>query len=157
MIGTRFRDLSVGIGTLGVSILLWVELSGNEARQMGMSAVTSRTFPQVAVTFLFALGLILTAKEGLALVRERVETREEVKGIPVRVWAMLGGTAGYLLLLRPLGFYLASGIYLLSTILYLGRGRNRLPALGITLVALLVFYLVFSVWLDLLLPRGRVF
>jgi hypothetical protein len=154
------NDLGVGIGTLAVSILCWVALQGDEARQMGMSAITSRTFPQVALILLFALGLALTVKETRALRKQASEKTPSPAGrqsIPARVWWVLGGTAAYLFLLRPLGFYLASGIYLVSVILYLGRGKNWLISLGITAGALLGFYLVFTVWLNLLLPRGIIF
>lgn len=151
------NDIGVGIGTVVVSILLFWELMQNEARQMGMSAVTTRTYPLVATGILFAFGCALTVR-AVALLRRADVTSSEPG--PVRFWSrdvgvVIGSIITAAMLVRPLGFYPVVGVFVSFLTGYLDRWRHPVRVALVTAGALLGFFLVFTAWLQLLLPRGR--
>lgn len=160
MHGIVRSDRFVGIGALVVSIPLFLELLSNEPRTMGMSAISSRTFPLVAVALLALFGLLLTVKDLLRSRRRSAAADPAAADEPPLVNRTIAGfllaTVLYVVLLRQLGFYPVSAVYLALTLLWLSGWRRWPQALLITAVAIGLFYGVFSLWLGLLLPRGTI-
>lgn len=154
---SKKTDIGVGIGTIVVSILLLAELLANEARRMGMSAISSRTFPLIATGFLLVLGSVLLIRSLASSVQDKGRRSDSSGNRKVRSGTSKVVMAALLvaaLLLRPLGFYPVVAVLLLFLTAYLGQWKRPGRALLVSAATLIVFFLVFTVWLGLLLPRG---
>ncbi|NOX32129.1 MAG: tripartite tricarboxylate transporter TctB family protein [Deltaproteobacteria bacterium] len=95
------------------------------------------------------------------LLRLKSKSTEENKKLdlaaaPVRFWSLLILMFVYSLLLEPLGFYLASALFLPVTMVVLGARKKILIAL--TAVGVLLFvYIVFAKLLGVPLPESSLF
>ena len=71
------------------------------------------------------------------------------------VLAMLLPTAGYVVLIRLVGIYLASAIFIGGFMLWQGRYR-LLPTLGVAIGVPVVVFLLFEIWFLVPLPKGPI-
>lgn len=69
------------------------------------------------------------------------------------VLSMLLPTIGYVILIRLIGLYVASAIFIFGFMLWQGKYRI-LPALGVALAVPTVVFLLFELWFLVPLPKG---
>ncbi len=72
----------------------------------------------------------------------------------IRIGVVLAATAGYNLLLQPLGYIIATTLFLLLLLWYM-KVSWRLNLI-ITVVCTVSTYALFSVWLKVVLPMGLI-
>ena len=111
--------------------------------------------------FPFYIGCILTATAGWIAIRDLVAwrklagqtfvTRDELKP----VLAMLLPTIAYVVLIRLIGIYVASALYIGAFMVWQGRFR-WLPAVAISIAVPVALFLLFEVWFLIPLPKGPV-
>jgi putative tricarboxylic transport membrane protein len=80
----------------------------------------------------------------------------DLTSAPTRFWSLLISMFGYAMLLEPLGFYLASALFLPITMVILGARRKLQIALTSGGVLLFV-YVVFAQLLSVPLPESTFF
>ena len=71
------------------------------------------------------------------------------------VLAMLLPTIAYVVLIKVVGLYLASAIFIFGFMLWQGKYRI-LPALGVAVSVPVVVFLLFEVWFLVPLPKGPI-
>jgi putative tricarboxylic transport membrane protein len=125
------------------------------------------SFPQVTqgstamyIRFLAgSLGVLCLVELGLNIRTKRKATLTanlKITDRPVRFWSLLILMVLYAGLLEPLGFYLASALFLPLTMYALG-GRELRSILLTSAGVLLFVYLVFALILGVPLPEGTLF
>ena len=107
-----------------------------------------------------AVALAMVVSSGLILLdgwrhTQRDNTRFLTDILPPVVIVMMLFITGYALLLVPLGFLPTSLLFLVLSILYLRRG-GMLFALGVSVCALILVYIVFRLIFTVLMPAGIV-
>jgi putative tricarboxylic transport membrane protein len=108
------------------------------------------------------LGICLGVLCGLELLlRIKKQSQEpgkklELASSPLRFWGLLIIMFLYAMLLEPLGFYLASALFLPLTMFMLGA-RKKLQVILTSAGVLLFVYLVFAKLLSVPLPQSSLF
>jgi putative tricarboxylic transport membrane protein len=82
-----------------------------------------------------------------------MEVPEVVAGPRGNFWVLMGLLAGYILIFLPLGFLLATALYLMAMTTYLRR-RKIVPNLLFALLLPTAVYLLFGFGLQITLPAG---
>jgi len=102
-----------------------------------------------------SLGLLVLLEVGLCLTQEAKEKKIklDLAKAPVKFWSLLILMTVYSSLLEPLGFYLASLLFLPVTMYVMGT-RSKLQILFTSLGVLLFVYLVFQKFLGVPLPES---
>jgi hypothetical protein len=144
-----------------VALLFSLFLFSEAYEIAGFSSVSSAgVFPLFATGLMILTSLVTIARThrsqgsvepGASVVRA---FWRQVTPPDIVVFAAL--TILYTLALEPLGFLPSSFLFLTSSIFYLHHRRFVL-AVGVSLIALTLIYLVFRVAFEVVLPRGWVF
>ena len=71
------------------------------------------------------------------------------------VLAMLLPTIAYVVLIRLVGIYVASAVFIAAFMLWQGHYR-MLPALGVAIGVPVVVFLLFEMWFLVPLPKGPI-
>lgn len=129
-------------------------LMGAAYRIAGFTSLSSPGALPMAVAFTMVVssGMILldnfrnTQRDGTEFIRDI---------LPPAVIVMMIFITGYALLLVPLGFLPTSLLFLVVSILYLRRG-GLVFAVGVSLFALILVYIVFRLVFTVLMPSGIV-
>ncbi len=107
-----------------------------------------------------AVALVMMISSGLILLncwrrakRDRTRFMQDI--LPPAVIVMMLFITGYALLLTSLGFLPTSLIFLILSVLYLRRG-GLIFAVGVSLLALVLVYIVFRLVFSVLMPAGIV-
>ena len=140
---------------LSVFLLIAILLNKSTSAFPDMVQGSTATYVRFLAISLGALCLL----EGI-LWSGKQETDEKKKlnltTAPARFWALLALMFGYSMLLEPLGFYLASAIFLPTTMFILGT-RNKIHIIFTSGGVLLFVYLVFEKLLGVPLPESYLF
>jgi putative tricarboxylic transport membrane protein len=109
-------------------------------------------FSGLAMILLGSISLFFKEPQELAnteeIKAERALSRKKIR----RFWVPLSLLFAYIVLLEPLGFLLATFLFLFS--LFKLKDKRWLPPLIFSAVVVLVSYLFFSVWLKAQFPKG---
>lgn len=146
-------DLVIGFSLFCVSLFLLIQAMGLPRSHVGISP---GLFPSIAFLGLIILSLALILRS----IKKRREAKEETVSVP---WSLNIGSLSkialfvvfawlYIVLLRPLGFVYASGIFFWIIFILTGVrnwGKALLFSFGSSILAYLIFYRVFMV----VLPR----
>jgi len=144
----RRADLLIGIGLLAFAILYYRE---SFAITVGFASdrLGPTFFPRLLA---FALGIC-----ALGLIRRSLTGRSDVDPLPpLRIGLFVGAVAltlAYAALLTPLGYVIATLLYMAAMSWLLGY-RNLLGLAGTTAAVTAVLYLVFVRALNVLVPMG---
>lgn len=144
----RRADLLIGIGLLGFAVLYY-----RESLEITVGFASDRLgptfFPRVLAASLAACAL--------ALVLRSARGRSDPGPLPtVRIGQFLGTvglTLAYALLLHPLGYVIATPLYLAGLVMLLGY-RSMTGVAGTAVGVTIVLYLVFARALHVLIPMG---
>lgn len=142
----RFQDLIIGILTLLVSAIAYIS-----AREMPEDTQVYT----VTVISLFALF-------GALLVVFSIINRKKPGGRALSILTVKNPVlstffvAAYLVLIPLLGFYVASAVFMVAFMLFLGARTPK--SIAVAIIAMLLFiYILFTVQLRVPLPRGILF
>lgn len=111
-------------------------------------------FPRIASTLLFVLGVILAVISGMELNKQ-----EEMKRYPVELFSFVNPLyslilmVAYVVCIDILGFYTATAAMQIGYMYHLGIKSVKTMAIVTTVVCLVVFF-VFSIQLEVPLPKG---
>ncbi len=137
---------------LGISICL-----GSVTMKMGNLHRPGPGFmPFLAGALLFLFGLILSVSAGFKRAEEEkgITSGKPGKGKNWRIFLFsLSALCGYALLLKPLGFYTATTVFLLFLFKVTHPQKWLIPLIS-TVAAVGLSYLLFSVWLKTPFPGG---
>lgn len=144
----RRADLLIGIGLLAFAALYY-----RESFAITVGFASDRLGP----TFFPRLLALLLAACGIALIRRSATGRSDANPLPaVRIglfaWTV-GLTLAYAVLLTPLGYLVATMLYMLAMSLALGY-RQILGLFGSAVAVTITLYLVFARALHVLVPMG---
>ncbi len=137
---------------MGLAVVLYTSTAGFPEMTQGSTATYIR-FLAISLGILSLLELLLKMRKS-----ERGKDREQMKitDTPVKFTALLVLMFVYAMLLEPLGFYVASAMFLPLAMYILGS-REYLTA-GLTTGGVLLFvYLVFGLLLGVPLPESTLF
>ncbi|WP_099867593.1 tripartite tricarboxylate transporter TctB family protein [Pararhizobium haloflavum] len=122
----------------------------------GFSSLSSAgVFPMLATGTMVVTGLIVLLD---AARRRRAENGASFFAdvVAPRILLFAAMIIGYMLLLQPLGFILASFLFLFAGMAFLWRG-NLLRTLIVSIVAVAAIYVLFRYVFVVVLPRGVIF
>lgn len=144
----RRADLLTGIGLLALAALYF---------QQSFAITVGFAADRLGPTFFPRLLALSLGGCALALIARALRGRSDPTPLPaVRLPLLLGTlglTAAYTLLLAPLGYLLATPLYVAALVLLLGY-RRRAGVAGTALGVTVVLYLVFARALKVLVPMG---
>lgn len=146
----RLKDVIVGAAMTGAGIV-YLRMAGNLPEREGVDAAT---VPGILAWMMIVLGLIEMV--GAWKRAPAAASRTEREGI-VTVGLTLLLIAGFIAALRPLGFPLATALYLFLQFLVLTPRATRPPLplyAGLALASAAVIFATFRYGFDLLLPAG---
>lgn len=143
-------EIAFNAGMFGVSLVLLV----SAYRISGFESLSSPGALPMAVAFAMVVssGLILLDNYRNGHRDSTIFIRDI---LPPVVIVMLLFITGYAVLLVPLGFLPTSLLFLTGAILYLRRG-GLAYAVGVSLLALVLVYIVFRLIFTVLMPSGIV-
>lgn len=141
------KDLVLYFLVVSGSLFLCATLSG--------LSYETRAFPTIA---LLCLGVVCVIGIGRSLsfssrLQGKIMSAKSAPEKLIKVCGTLTGTAVYALLIPTVGFYASTCTFLIVLMLFLG---NKCYALivGSSMILLLLVYTVFTVFLNVPLPRG---
>lgn len=127
----------------------------------GFSSLSSAGFFPLLATGLMIVTQLITIARTLRMEEDiptgssaALEFRRRITPLDILVFS--GMTLGYAVGIEPLGFVLASFLFLTLSIVYLIRGRILL-ALGVSALSIAIIYLIFRVAFEVVLPKGWIF
>jgi len=148
----RLRDVIVG-GAMTAAGILYLRMGNALPEKDGVDAAT---VPGILAWMMIALGLI----ELVGALRRPAVAGEAAAPVTARL-ATVGLTlaliAGFIALLRPLGFPIATALYLFLQFLVLTPRGGRPPVplyAGLAVGAAVFIFVTFRYGFDLLLPAG---
>ena len=145
------KRIDIGVGVVLCILSVAIYLYAEQYAGRGVNTYGPNFFPQVLslMLFLSSVALIIQALRGKAL-----KTLEEVnKSGLIRAAVTLMIAIGYVLLMKVLGFYLSTVLFLFVVMTYLGQKRLWIRILVTILVASAVYGL-FHYFLKIPLPEG---
>lgn len=145
----RLAELFILTGFTVMAALLYRSTAGFPEVTQGSTAMYVRF---LAV----ALGLLCLIELGLNMRKKRKAAGLKITDGPARFWSLLILMVLYAIGLEPLGFYLASALFLPVTMVVLG-GRRPWSILLATAGVLIFVYLVFALILGVPLPEMTLF
>ncbi len=168
------RDSLIGCGTMVLAGLALWDLARTPPRRFGMAVLSSTDYPTAVAWVLLAFGglLAVTSLFGSAAVpgggaapadataAPAGETAPPVARSITRSAPVLLATIVFIALIPVAGFYPATVIYL-GVLVYAALeipsvALRVLSAAAVAVGTAGVVYLVFDVWLNYFLPRGRI-
>lgn len=151
------RDFIAGLIGLAVSLALLVQSFG--LPRLPLVPIGAEFYPRLVLVFMAAMSLVLMAQGALAARRTAPAAEApqppRAYGLVAAAFAIVGG---YILLLPPLGYRLATVLFVAAFQVALERPRTPRRWLLLGLIALAtsaVTFVVFEQYLLVLLPRGR--
>jgi hypothetical protein len=161
--GRLSRDFLIGCGTMVLAgAALW-DLARTPPRRFGMAVLSSTDYPTAVAWVLLAFGALLgltslwgSSNFSGAVPPRRVSTEKRSirRSLPV-----LLATLVFVVSIPVMGFYVSTVIFLgflVYTALEIPSTAVRLSiALAVATGTAGVVYLIFDVWLNYFLPRGR--
>ncbi len=153
----------MSLSVLAGSIFMYYKAT--QLRQMqtqGYESVGPDSWPKLILICLIALGGYLSIKYAVKLAKSRGSSENEIPNPPEQGegkegWIRIGITTLfivlYIYLLKPLGFIVASPLFIIAMMLYINPNKKRIiPAsvLGI----MVIIYLLFGKLLYIPLPKG---
>lgn len=153
----KYKEL-IGSGVVtAVGIIYFITTF--KIRKFGDAVLDSRSLPialGIIVIFLGLFRFVVSIKE---FFQERVEDNKEHEdetGNRKRVIGSLGLMVAYAIIIKPIGFFISSFLYLFfqSLLIYPDRKKNYLISALIAIIFSLAVYLVFTRAFSLALPRG---
>jgi hypothetical protein len=143
------RDGLAGLVCLAGSLVLLAMTRG--LPQPALVPIGPAFYPRIV--------LVITAALSLALIASDLVARRRPPPAPARYSLVLltfVGAGAYVALLSPLGFRLATFLFVgvLQAVLEPPRGRRWALLLAVALVTSAATYYAFEVYLSVLLPRG---
>jgi hypothetical protein len=108
--------------------------------------------------FPFYVGLLICIATGVTFVRALGDRAKAAKafvgrGALAQVMRMLVPSIVYVVLVKPVGIYVASTLFITYFMRWLGRYRWPV-AIGVALAVSTVFYCLFEIWFKVPLPKG---
>ena len=108
--------------------------------------------------FPFYVGLLICIASGVTFLRALRDRAKAAKPFVMRgalrlVMQMLVPSIVYVVLVRPIGIYVASTLFITYFMRWLGRYRWPM-AIGVALAVSAVFYCLFEIWFKVPLPKG---
>jgi len=144
----RRADLLIGIGLLATAAVYF---------QQSLAITVGFASDRLGPTFFPRLLALSLAGCALALIWRSVRGRSDPSPLPPVRTALLLGTVGltviYALALRPLGYLIATALYLAAIVRMLGY-RNPVGFVGTAAGVTAALYLVFARALHVLVPMG---
>lgn len=119
----------------------------------------AQTYPRCLIYALAALNTLYIVRAIISL-RKEASIRNDFPEIfkdflPKQFFFVVAGCIGYMVLLYVVGFYLASALYLVGSMLYLKVPKLHILA-SVSVLAVMV-YAVFTLFLKVPLPLGLLF
>lgn len=156
---TKIRDLLAGALMLGLGLILFITSFSIPA---GASLGLGPSFmPRLmsGVLVLFGILICLDGVRTIRLEKEESNIRENMQGDYKSVLLTLVFLLAYILLMKPVGFVLATTGYIAAQILLFSRKMNitkqmKIKYLILSGVSSVVIYLIFTKGFSLLLPAG---
>lgn len=149
----RLRDVIVG-GAMTAAGILYLRMGNALPEKDGVDAAT---VPGILAWMMIALGLVeLVGALRRPAVAGEVEATGATAGL-LTVGLTLALIAGFVALLRPLGFPIATALYLFLQFLVLTPRGGRPPVplyAGLAVGAAVFIFVTFRYGFDLLLPAG---
>ena len=139
---------------LVVVVLMYAVCGFFGALTMGLKP-EAQTYPWFVIGILFALTTIYVIKMALDAKRHGVESGfdEIFEGfLPKQFWPVVVMTVLYVVVMYYMGFYVATVLYLVATLLYL-----KIPKWQILIILAVMFVLTygaFTMFLKVKLPQG---
>lgn len=116
-------DIWAGVGFLALAALFGV--------QLGDLTGVSRVYPEALSIFVALGGMYFVFKGGVVLLRERHAVREEADDGESIAWPRVGLISvmamGYALIVKPLGFFASTSLFLFLSFMLLGDKALPLP------------------------------
>ena len=103
----------------------------------------------------FLLAIAMALLGGWLVFRPQPTTKVALKGVPRwgRLAIALGTLFGYVLILEPLGYLVATTLLMFAQ-LHWGENRHWATSLFIAVMGAVISFLVFGFWLKVPLPSG---
>lgn len=157
----RYKDAWIGIGLIVMATAMIFGVRGVEP-QKGMIDVGSGFFPTLVCVLLIVLSLLLI---GETILKNREQPVEQAEGAQQKsddwltrhgVLCSMAAIVLYVVTVKPLGFVIASAIYLfLQMNIMVSKGKRRVWFyLALAVVIPILTYYVFTRGLSLMLPTG---
>lgn len=157
----KIKDLAAGALMLGLGLILFVtSFSIPAGASLGLGpSFMPRLMSGVLVLFgvLICLGGVkaFRAEEGKPAVKQEGAEKGDKKAVALTLAFLLA----YILLMKPAGFILATGGYIMAQILLFAHNRKpgkkeKVKYLVISAVSSVAIYIIFTKGFSLLLPAG---
>lgn len=143
---TRKQDLVIGIITVALGVFLWTYTPGFSDH--------TKAFCRFVLALFIGLGAILCA---ISIIKAKKPSGKEVKAAefknPLLMFCIL---VVYVILMTTLGFFVASALFMVATMLFMGY-RKWIPIVCVTAGMLGFVWWLFSYTLMVRLPEGLLF
>ena len=156
MLGNLLASLFVLIGSL---FMYYKASQLREMNTQGYESVGPDFWPKLILIFMIALSGYLSAKYAVKLSKEKKSgiepsgENEEEKGGWIRIGVTTLLIVAYIYLLKPLGFIVASPIFIVAMMLYINPQKKRSIPAGVVGI-MVIIYLLFGKLLYIPLPKG---
>lgn len=155
----RLRAALPYLAVFAAAVFLYVRADRFEFEQVS-GRIGPGAWPKLVLVLLLASALWGIVATALRPSRPAEESAQDAESLlhrpelyPLRVWAAIGITLGYLLLLPIVGFFLATIVYSFLLI-YLGDYRRLARAAGLSLAIAAAFMFLFMRVVYVALPVG---
>lgn len=146
---------TVGLGLFSITLGFAILILSKDIRDFASVGVGAKFFPRIAAVGFMILGVLLVYQNRTILfVREKAQiTKKDVSPAPLLT---LGLLILYVALVPPLGYIIASSLYIFGQILVLNRGnKQRYLHYGlIAIISAVVTYLIFVKVFGVMIPSG---
>jgi putative tricarboxylic transport membrane protein len=154
------KDLILALGAMALGIFV-IAVTCSFPQALVADTVGPRAFPfGLGALFLICGGAVtiqrlraMNAAGGFQVASEGNDDEPEHQSSALRAAAFIAVTFGYAALLKPLGFILATPIFLIAAFAIM-KERNWLTVVGSAIIYTVLAYLLFEVLLDARLPKG---
>ena len=145
---TRIQDLVIGIGVVALGVFMWMQTVVKKF------AAQSKSFSRFVLAVFILLGLILIV---ISIINAKKPAGKEVKLREfVNPMIMFAIIVVYVLLMKTLGFFPATLLFMPAVMIYMGYKRP-LPMICVTIGMNLFIWVLFVYSLKVRLPKGASF
>jgi len=148
------RSVDIGVGIFLCLFSVWVFLYSNQYTGRGVNSYGPDFFPKAlsVMMFISALILIIRAIAGISLTKLESTDRQ---GFMRATGTLVLGVI-YIGLMKLIGFYIATALFLYAVMAFLGQKGQMTRILVSVIVASLIFG-IFHLFLKIPLPEGLIF
>lgn len=146
---SKYIDIIVGTCLCLFSVAIYIYAEQYVGR--GVNSYGPNFFPQALSGLLFVASIALVFQAVLARTSRSFETFHKA-GL-INVAAILAIAVSYLYLMKILGFYLSTALFLYASMTFLKQKGQRVRILSSVIVATMVFS-IFKFFLKIPLPQG---